>query len=101
MPRIRWRLTTFRIIALAFLGIILTGTILLMLPVSTRPYGGASFADAFFTATSATCVTGLIVRDTSTFWSDFGKSVIICMIQIGGIGVITAAVMLSVFMRRK
>ena len=101
MPRIRWRLTTFRIIALAFLGIILTGTILLMLPVSTRPYGGTSYADAFFTATSATCVTGLIVRDTSTFWSDFGKSVIICMIQIGGIGVITAAVMLSVFMRRK
>ncbi len=101
MPRIRWRMTTFRIIALAFLGIIITGTILLMLPFATRGEGGATFADAFFTATSATCVTGLIVQDTSTYWSDFGKSVIICMIQIGGIGVITASLMLSTFMRRK
>ena len=63
-----------------------------MLPFATRDGEGAAFADAIFTATSATCVTGLVVRDTATYWSVFGQSVILILIQIGGMGIVTAAV---------
>ena len=61
------RITPARIIILGFLAMILTGTLLLMLPISTRGSGGAPFFDALFTATSATCVTGLVVHDTVTY----------------------------------
>ncbi len=95
------KLTSFRIIMGGFLIIILMGTLLLMLPISTVGEAGASFTDALFTATSATCVTGLIVQDTATYWSLFGKFVILLMIQIGGMGVITIAILFSVLMRKK
>lgn len=85
------RLSTSRIIALGFLGIILLGTLLLMLPVATKT-GGTTFIQALFTATSATCVTGLAVVDTYTHWSLFGQLVILFMIQIGGLGFMTIAV---------
>lgn len=65
------------------------GTFLLMLPISSNKHTMTPFADALFTATSATCVTGLIVKDTATYWSLFGQGVIITLIQIGGMGVIT------------
>lgn len=65
------------------------GTFLLMLPISSNKHTITPFADALFTATSATCVTGLIVKDTATYWSLFGQGVIITLIQIGGMGVIT------------
>lgn len=86
---IRKRLSTFQIIIVSFIFLITFGTIMLMLPISTIDRNGASFADAIFTATSASCVTGLVVRNTATYWSVFGKAVILFLIQIGGMGVIT------------
>ena len=85
------RLTSFQIIILGFSGIILLGTVLLMLPVSCRENGHASFLDALFTSTSAVCVTGLVLHDTAEYWSVFGQMVILLLIQIGGMGVITVA----------
>ena len=80
---------SFRIIILSFLIMILTGALLLMLPIASRDRTVTSFADTLFTAVSATCVTGLIVQDTATHWSAFGQAVIITLIQVGGMGVIT------------
>ena len=85
------KLTSFQIIILGFLGVILLGTILLMLPWSSKDGGGAPFLDALFTSTSAVCVTGLVLHDTATYWSMFGQLVILLLIQIGGMGVITVA----------
>ena len=87
-------LSTSQIIILGFMALILPGSLLLMLPVSTRDGRGASFPDALFTATSAVCVTGLVVRDTATYWSGFGQGVLLVLIQIGGMGVVTAAMAL-------
>lgn len=84
-----------RIVALGFALIILFGTALLMLPVSSK-VGSISFIDALFTATSATCITGLVPFDTFTTWSTFGQAVIIILIQIGGLGFIT---FLAIFMK--
>lgn len=81
-----------QIIIIGFAGVILLGSLLLMLPFATRDGQGAGFVDALFTATSAVCVTGLIVRDTAAYWSEFGQAVILALIQIGGMGVITVAV---------
>ena len=90
-----YRITTFQIIALGFVLMILIGTVLLMLPVSSRQQTGTGFQDCLFTATSAVCVTGLVVRDTASYWSPFGQAVILFLIQIGGMGVVTAALSLS------
>lgn len=95
------RLTSFQLIIVGFLAVILTGSILLMLPVSTKSGEAVSFLDALFTATSATCVTGLVVHDTVTYWSAFGQAVILVMIQIGGMGVVTIAVALTAISGRK
>ena len=96
-----YRITTFQIIALGFFMLILIGTILLMLPIASVQEGGASFPDCLFTATSAVCVTGLVIRDTATCWSFFGQAVILLLIQIGGMGVVTAAVFLAFISGRK
>ncbi len=88
-----YRLSTFRIILLSFAGAILTGAFLLCLPFARRG-APVSFLDALFTATSAVCVTGLVVRDTYLGWSIFGRVVIISLIQIGGMGVVTIAILL-------
>ena len=85
-------ITSFQLIILGFLSLIILGSLLLMLPISTRDGEGAAFSDALFTATSATCVTGLVVRDTATYWSVFGQCIILVLIQIGGMGIVTAAV---------
>lgn len=85
------RLTSFQIIILGFLGVILLGAILLALPVSGREGEATPFLEALFTSTSAVCVTGLVVHDTATYWSFFGQLVIMLLIQVGGIGVITVA----------
>lgn len=95
------KLSSLQIIALGFLIIILTGTCLLMLPWSTHEPGGASFGDAIFTATSATCVTGLVVQDTGTYWSLFGQIVIIALIQVGGLGFMTIATLFMLLLRRR
>ncbi len=99
----RWlkKLSYTRIIALSFFIIILSGTLLLMLPISSRDGGVTSFLDSMFTATSATCVTGLIVFDTYTHWSLFGQLVILTMIQIGGLGLMTIITMFAVFMKKR
>ena len=68
-----------------------------MLPISSRSPGGAPFLDALFTAASATCVTGLVLHDTVTYWSEFGQAVILLLIQTGGMGVVTTAVAVSLF----
>ena len=99
--RVRKHLSTFQIIILGFLIVIMTGAILLMLPFSTRDLKGAPFMDALFTATSATCVTGLVVRDTATYWSGFGQAVILTLIQIGGMGVVTLAVVITIISGKK
>ena len=91
------RVSPARIIIFGFLLLILLGAALLMLPFSTREWGGASFFDALFTATSATCVTGLVVHDTASYWSGFGQLVILFLIQVGGMGVVTMAVAISIF----
>lgn len=93
--------TSFQVIILGFFSVILLGSLLLMLPFSTRDGQGASFADGLFTATSAVCVTGLIVRDTATYWSEFGQAIILTLIQIGGMGVVTIAVAIAVASGRK
>jgi len=94
-------LSSFQIIIIGFVGIILIGTIILMLPFSTQSGAGTSFLDALFTATSAVCVTGLVIQDTATYWSYFGQFVILCLIQIGGMGVITVASSLALLSGRK
>ena len=97
----RYRITTFQVIAFSFLFLILAGTLFLMLPVSSRNAGSAGFSDCLFTATSAVCVTGLVVRDTVTAWSPFGQAVILFLIQVGGMGVVTAAVSVAFVSGRK
>lgn len=95
------RLTSFRWALLGFLALILLGTFLLMLPVSSSTHEATSFLDCLFTATSASCVTGLTVVDTGLHWSLFGKIVIMVMIQIGGLGVITMTMALIRLSGRK
>lgn len=95
------KMSHVQIIALGFFLIIMTGTILLMLPVSTKNGQGAGFLEALFTATSASCVTGLVVQDTSTYWSSFGQAIILTMIQIGGLGFMTIATMFFMLLRRR
>ena len=93
--------SSFRIIVYGFLFVILTGSFLLMLPIATQDGQGASFLDALFTSTSAVCVTGLVVKDTATYWTQFGQLVIITLIQIGGMGVVTVAIAIAVISGKK
>ena len=79
----------FRVIIFGFLLVIFMGSLLLMLPISSQKGIHTPFLDALFTSTSAVCVTGLVLHDTATYWSDFGQLVIILLIQIGGLGVVT------------
>ena len=92
MGYLQKKLTSSQIIIIGFASVILFGALLLMLPFATIDGNGAEFKDALFTATSAVCVTGLIVQDTATYWSYFGQGVILLLIQIGGMGVVTLAV---------
>ena len=96
----KMRLTTTRFIVLIFIGIILLGAVLLCLPAASRDGQSIGFLNAFFTATTATCVTGLVVVDTYTHWSLFGQFVILCLIQMGGLGFMTFATLLSLFVGR-
>ncbi len=85
-------LTSFRTILLGFLVLIAVGALLLSLPIAVRDGEPVPFINALFTAASAACVTGLVTYDTALKWSLFGKCVILLLIQIGGLGVVTAAV---------
>lgn len=95
------RLSRVQTIALGFLLIIAVGTILLMLPFASRNGESVGFLNALFTATSSTCVTGLVVVDTYTNWTLFGQIVIILLIQIGGLGFISIGVFFSIFLKRR
>lgn len=90
--KLRRKLSSFQIIIIGFAAVILLGSLLLMLPFATRDGRGASFFDSLFTATSAVCVTGLVVKDTALYWSGFGQAIILILIQIGGMGVVTLTV---------
>ena len=95
------KISTTRLIAVAFAFIILTGTLLLMTPAASRSGLPCSFRGALFTATSATCVTGLTLFDTWTQWSGFGQIVILCLIEIGGLGFMSAASVFVFLLRRR
>lgn len=94
-------ITSFQVIILGFFSVILTGGLLLTLPAATQDGCGATFADGIFTATSAVCVTGLVVHDTATYWSVFGQAVILLLIQTGGMGVVTVAIAIATASGRK
>ena len=98
---IKRRLSSAQIIIFGFVGAILIGTFLLMLPISSASGVMTSFSDSIFTATSAVCVTGLVVQDTATYWSMFGQFVILLLIQVGGLGVVTIAVATAMVAGRK
>lgn len=89
MKKRRISLSTTQIIMLSFLGLILLGSVLLSLPISATGGKAVPYLDALFTATTATCVTGLVTVPTVSTWSIFGQAVILILIQIGGLGVIT------------
>ena len=95
------RLSSFQIITLGFAGVILLGALLLMLPISTTGENVTPFNETLFTATSAVCVTGLVVQDTGCYWSTFGQAVILALIQIGGLGVVTVAASFALLSGRK
>ena len=94
-------ISTTRSIVMVFLGIIVLGSVLLMLPVSSASGLPTDFRTALFTATSATCVTGLSLVDTFTHWSGFGQAVILLLIQIGGLGFMTIVSMLFFAVNRR
>ena len=90
-----------RIMALTFLGIIALGTLLLSLPAASRSGKSAGLLTSLFTATSATCVTGLVMGDTYSMWTPFGQGVILMMIQVGGLGFMSAASLAYFTLRRR
>ncbi len=94
-------MTSFRLIILGFAGVIFLGTVLLMLPISTSEQVWTPFHEALFTATSAVCVTGLVVKDTGSYWSQAGQTIILVLIQIGGLGVVTVAASVSLLSGKK
>lgn len=94
------RIQPTRAVVVGFLSIILIGALLLTLPISSRTGEWTDFMTTLFTATSATCVTGLIVVDTYTHWSNFGQTIILLLIQIGGLGFMTMATLFSFLVRR-
>lgn len=106
-PYRRWfakrsrQLSATRVIALTFALIILTGAVLLSLPAASRSGESCGFLDALFTATSATCVTGLTRFDTWSQFNGFGQTVVICLIQVGGLGFMSIATLVIFLFRRK
>lgn len=99
--KIRNNLSQMQMIAIGFFLIIMAGTLLLMTPAASRAGEMTDFLTALFTATSSTCVTGLVVTDTFMHWSRFGHIIILTLIQIGGLGFITLGFGFSLFLRRK
>ncbi len=100
--KIRKKLSAWQILCLSYLTVILVGALLLCLPISTRAgEEKTTFIKALFTTTSATCVTGNLAYDTNTHWTVFGQTVIICLIQLGGLGVMTFVSMLFKIMGKK
>ena len=101
MKKLKFSLSTTHIILLSFFIAVLLGAVLLSLPISSAKGECTPFVDALFTSTTATCVTGLVVVPTFSAWSTFGHIVILCLIQIGGLGVITVVSILAMMFHRK
>ncbi len=95
------KIPSIRIIAFGYMLFVLTGALLLTLPFASRSGESVGFINALFTATSSSCVTGLVVMDTATSWSLFGQIVIICLIQVGGLGFMTIATLFSMALKRR
>ena len=95
------QLSSFQIIIAGFAAVILIGALLLTLPVSAESGQWTPFGDALFTAVSAVCVTGLVVQDTALYWSAFGQTLILILIQIGGLGIVSVAAMIATASGRK
>ena len=101
MKKLKLSLSTTHIILLSFFIAVLVGAVLLSLPISSATGERTPFVDALFTSTTATCVTGLVVVPTFSAWSTFGHIVILCLIQIGGLGVITVVSILAMMFHKK
>ena len=101
MSKRHFHLTSAQVIIIGFMGAILVGGLLLCLPCASSSGEWTSPLDALFTATSSVCVTGLVVHNTATYWSGFGQVVILALIQIGGMGVVTIAVTITMISGRK
>ncbi len=101
MKKQKLSVSTTHIILLSFLVAIFVGTLLLWLPISSASGKSVSFLDALFTATTSTCVTGLVVTPTVSSWSIFGQVVILALIQVGGLGVVTIMSGIMVLLHRK
>ncbi len=93
--------SSWQIIALGYATVILIGSLLLSTPIASKERIWTSYIDAIFTATSATCVTGLVVFDTFTYWSLFGQIIILCLIQIGGLGFMTLISLIAIMTKRQ
>ena len=101
MMKKKFSLSTTQIIMLSFLIVILVGSLLLSLPVSSASGDAVPYLDALFTATTATCVTGLVTLPTVTTWSMFGHVIILVLIQVGGLGVITIMSALMILLQKR
>ena len=101
MRKKKIRLSTTRMIALGFLILITIGTLLLMLPISSRSREMTPFVDALFTADTSACVTGLVVYNTLGHWSLFGQVVMLGLIQVGGLGVVTMITLVLILLGRR
>ena len=101
MKKLKLNFSTTHIILFSFFAAVLLGGVLLSLPISSATGEWTPFVDALFTSTTATCVTGLVVVPTFSAWSTFGHVVILCLIQIGGLGIITVISLVAVMMHRK
>ncbi|SFJ91678.1 TrkH family potassium uptake protein [Streptomyces pini] len=100
LRRLRFRHPA-QVVVAGFAAAVAVGTVLLMLPIAKEGPGGASVLEAMFTATSAVCVTGLVVVDTPVYWTGFGEGVILALIQVGGFGIMTFASLLVVLVSRR
>lgn len=101
MMKKKFSLTTTQIIMLSFLAVIFLGSLLLSLPISSADGEAVSYLDALFTATTATCVTGLVTLTTASTWSVFGQAVILVLIQVGGLGVVTIMSALMILLQKR
>ena len=99
--RLKFQLSTTQIIMLSFLCVIMISSLLLSLPISSADGNAVSYIDALFTATTATCVTGLVTLPTVSTWSAFGQAVILILIQIGGLGVVTIISALMILLHKR
>ena len=101
MQKLRRGIKPINVLPLGFIVVILTGALLLMLPISSKDGSSLSLVNALFTATSASCVTGLVVVDTGTYFSLFGQIIILLLIQLGGLGIMTMSMILFGLTGRK